>query len=46
MIIYMEQTLQLILRENPEMAASMQEEGVLQVIQKDELRYFKYEKNA
>ena len=45
-MIYMEQTLQLILRENPEMAATMYREGILQVIEKEELRYFKYTKNA
>jgi len=46
MIIYMEQTLQLILRENPELAATMDREGTLQVIKKEELHYFKYMKNA
>jgi hypothetical protein len=45
-MIYMEQTLQLILRENPEMAATMDREGTLQVIEKEDLRYFKYTKNA
>ena len=46
MIIYMEQTIQLILREHPDMAATMDREGILQVIEKEELRYFKYTKNA